>query len=96
MTGKEFKKALEKYQIFVVGVQWTKNGWTGFRVYHNNGGAMLQITEKCQYWNEKKGFYQCRAWGTDRTLEIILSIGYALGLKFDEIRQSHRFLSYRD
>lgn len=95
MTKNQYKKALEQRKIFVVGVQFTSNGWTGFKVYWNKKVAIMipVIVEESPYWSATKGFYKCNAWGIDRTLEVILSIGYELGLEFNDIKQRHEFLS---
>jgi hypothetical protein len=99
MTKNQFKKALERGSIVIVGVKYTKMGWTGFKVYEIKGNRMERIdpyTSKnlasVGYWNEKGGYYKCNAWGTDRRLEIIINIGYTLGLKFSEIRQNYQWL----
>ncbi len=90
---KQYQKALEERRIVIVGVKYTKAGWTGFRVYEIHKNTLVPvIEEKASYWKDKKHFYECRAWGTDHRLEVILSIGYTLGLKFNEIRQNYQWL----
>ena len=53
----------------------------------------IVVTESA-YYNDKDTNYKCVAWGTDRRLEIILSIGYALGLEFDEIKQNYKWVQW--
>lgn len=86
MTKEEYKKALEERRIFVVGSKYTRNGWTEFRVYEIKDNKIETVWVHSPYQNKKTGTYKCTAWGTSRVLEITLSIGYALGLKFDEMR----------
>lgn len=92
ITAKQYKKALEDRKVFIVGTKFTKSGWTQFRVYriYNNQPQRI-IVKDASYWNEKAHAYKCVAWGTDRRLEVILSIGYSLGLKFSDIRQNYHW-----
>lgn len=97
ITKNEYKKALKEGRIFVSGCSYTKNGWTGFRVWlwdKKNKNLKQVIVKNSPHWRETKGFYHCTGWGTDRTLRVILSIGYALSLKFDEIEQNYHWLSF--
>jgi dissimilatory sulfite reductase (desulfoviridin) alpha/beta subunit len=91
---KQYQKALEEGRIIIVGCKYSaKNGWVGFKVYEIYKNELVPIIEKeASYWNEKNGIYKCGAWGTDRRLEVILSIGYTLGLKFNEIKQNYKWL----
>lgn len=92
MTKLQYKKALEQGKIIIIGCKFTANGWTGFKVFRVNKNQIEPVIIKTAYWSEKGGYYKCNAWGTDRRLEIILSIGYQLGLKFNEIRQNYKWL----
>lgn len=94
MTKQQYKKALQERRIMIVGTKMTRNGWTEFDVYellkrpNKYGSRMERVEVDCAYSMENGG-YKCVAWGTSRTLEIILSIGYKLGLDFNEIRQNY-------
>lgn len=87
-----FKNALKKGNVYLTSEIRTRNGITGYNVYVRRGGRMLQLLGHSDYWSEAKRCYHCTAWGTSRPLEIILSIGYTLGLKFNEIKQNWSFL----
>lgn len=95
----KFKRALERGDLLIVGTNCTRNGWTKFRVFipekrTNRPGFVLvpvQVPEAA-YWSERLYSYKCTAWGTDRRLEVILKIGYALGLSFDEIKQNYKWV----
>ncbi len=97
MMKEDYKKALEEGRIYIVGTKFTRNGWTHFDVYEckNYGDTvgMERITVPSAYWRESTGDYACSAWGTSRTLEIILAIGYKLGLYFHDIKQNYRTLN---
>lgn len=43
-------------------------------------------------WSLPFFFFRCNAIWTSRPLEIVLAIGYALGLKFSEIKQNFQVL----
>jgi hypothetical protein len=92
ITKDDFKKALDEKRVIITGALLTRNGWTGYNVYIINqpGGnfPFTMLSGMSPYWSEKKRFYHIVAWGTNRTLEIILSIGENLGLSFGEIKQS--------
>jgi len=98
ITKKDYQKALEKGEVVIVGNRYSqKNGWVGFNVYLIQKNQMIRIRpddslKALAYWDKKRGSFYCGAWGTDRRLEVILSIGYVLGLKFSEIRQNYRWL----
>lgn len=81
-------------KIIITGNTYTRNGWTGFNVYlydsTNPNWWRCRLIELCPYWNKSRGEYKSNAWGTDRTLEVYLSIGYSLGLNFQEIKQSQK------
>ena len=91
-TLAKYRRALKSGRLNVVGVKQTSNGWTGFRLFAHDGTQI--VMHGSSYWSDTKGYYHCVAWGTDRRLEIVLSVGYALGLKFKEISQSYRWLSW--
>ena len=94
ITKKQFKTALEKRRIYIVGCKYTSNGWTGFNIYQLKNNSLIPvIVEKCPYYKTSKGYYHCSTWGTNRGLEIILEIGYTLGLKFEEIKQNYLWLN---
>ena len=86
VSKKEFLKA-EQYIFTIANI--TKNGITGwnFYLYSKKGDYPFQRVAGGAYWNAKKGYYQINAWGTDRRLEILLSVGYSLGLDFHDIKQ---------
>lgn len=98
VTKQEFKRALEDRKVLIVGTKYTTNGWTEFRVYiieKSKAGLTpfkQVLVEDAPYFNKKNWSYKCVAWGTDRRLEVILGIGYTLGLKFHEIRQTYEWL----
>lgn len=97
MNKQQYKEALKCGRIIIIGCKYTKNGWIGFKVYWiRNHGKLDRIDgtniKNVGYWNEKEGYWKCGAIGTDRRLEIILSIGYALGLEFGDIRQNYQWL----
>jgi len=86
ITSDEYKKTHQERRIFVAGAKYTKIGWTGFRVYILKDNTLKEVIVKdSPYWNQKDFMYKCGAIGTNRVLEITLSIGYALGLKFEDI-----------
>lgn len=91
ITKTQYKNALKTGRILIIGTKYTTNGWTSFRVFLIKDNNLIPIQVKAPYWNEKDWCYKCTAWGTDRRLEIILSIGYELGLKFHEIRQNYHW-----
>lgn len=93
MTKEQYKQALEDGRILIVGTRFTKNGWVEFKAYEIVDNKLCPIMiEKSAYWNKNNYNYRCLAWGTDRRLEIILSIGYNLGLTFHEIKQNYRWI----
>jgi len=94
ITKTRFKNALESNRVFMTSEMQTRNGVTGYNVYIKDakGPTMRQLLGHSSYWSDTKRCYHCTAWGTSRPLEIILSIGYELGLKFNQIKQSWTFL----
>jgi hypothetical protein len=95
ITKEQYKKALEEYRILVSGTKYTRNGWTGFRVFEIRENKLIEINLDCSYKSKKDWGYSCSAWGTNRILEIILAIGYKLGLEFNEIKQNWAWVSER-
>ncbi len=98
ITKKIFQKALKERRVFLTSAMQTNNGTTGYNVYIvecGNRGKNIDTKWLCghsAYWSDSKECYHCTGWGMSRPLEIILSIGYSLGLKFDEIPQKHAML----
>lgn len=87
-----YKNALKKGNVYLTSALQTRNGITGYNVYVKRDGRMLQLLGHSDYWSEGKRCYHCTAWGTSRPLEIILSIGHALGLKFHEMKQNWSYM----
>ena len=94
ITKTKFKNALKSGRVYMTSAIQTKNGITGYNVYvkEAKGSQMLMLCGHSSYWSDKKRCYHCTAWGTSRPLEIILSIGYELGLKFHDIKQNWNFM----
>lgn len=98
LTKTLFKNALKNNRVYMSAALQTRNGITGYNLYikrktsKNVNGGMWSVLGHSPYWSDKKQFYHVTAWGTSRPLEIILSIGYELGLKFGDIRQNWTFL----
>ena len=92
LTKRQFKTALEKGNVYMTEAMQTRNGTTGYNVYVMRSGKLHKVYGIGLYWNNSKGFYHCATFGTSRSLEIILDIGYSLGLEFDENRQNYRFI----
>lgn len=105
ITAREYKDALKKRRVFIVGSKYTRNGWTEYQVYilkskndrqYGDAGPYLKKVQcECGYSLEREyhWVYKCVGWGTSRTLEITLAIGYALGLTFQEIGQNAEMLN---
>ena len=92
ITKTIYKNALKKGNVYLSTAMQTRNGITGYNVYIKRPGEMRQVFGHSDYWSENKRCYHCTAWGTSRPLEIVLSIGYKLGLKFHDIKQNWNFL----
>jgi len=91
ITKEQFKQALDEGRVIITGEMKTRNGWTGFNVYILELGSdrpWYRLLNIGPYWSEARRLHHCTAGGTSRALEIILGIGYRLGLKFDEMPQS--------
>lgn len=95
ITKEQYKKALEENRIVVSGTKYTSNGWTGFRVFEIKGNKLNEILIDCDYKSKKDWGYSCSGFGTNRILEIIIAIGYKLGLEFNEIKQNWQWVSER-
>ena len=99
ITKNQFKKALEKGNVYVVPSKYTRNGWTEYRIYrmaHNKvigKTDLLPVIVSDSQYHKEGNIYKCVAWGTNRVLEIILSIGEVLGLSFHEIAQNYQMLN---
>lgn len=88
-----YKRALEAGRVFLTAENMTRNGITEYNLYMTTPkGKIEQITGNSVCWSETKHSYHVTAWGTSRPLEVILSVGYNLGLSFSEIKQNYRML----
>jgi hypothetical protein len=85
ITKEEFLKA--KNYLFTIS-NITKNGVTGWNFYLLNEDGTIKKVMGGTAWNEKKGYYHETAYGTDRKLEILLSVAYDLGLNFHDVEQN--------
>jgi len=89
LTKEIFKKALEEKRVFTTTKIKTQKGITGYNLYLIKKNLdILWICGYSAYWSDNRECYHITACGTNRPLEIILSIGYNLGLKFHEIKQT--------
>lgn len=93
INKEEFIKAMEEKRVFVTGAIYTKNGWTGFRVFYvaKEPPFIREITGG-SLWRKMRGtwcHYVGALWGSSRVLEVILSVGRDLGLEFKEITQNY-------
>ena len=89
ITKTEYRQALEQSKIVIVGSKFTSNGWTEFQVYRIHKNELQPIEVPNAGYHKNFNTYKCTAWGTSRELEIILAIGYELGLDFHEIKQRY-------
>ena len=94
ITKTKYKNALKSGRVFMTAAMQGRNGTTGYNVYIKDakGSAMRKLCGHSVYWSNKRRCYHCVAWGTSRPLEIILSIGYGLGLKFNDIKQNWNYM----
>jgi len=92
LTKTIYKNALKKDKVFLTKEIITSNGITGFNVYIYYKNNFRRIVGIGNYWSNKKECYHCTVYGSSRSLDIILNIGYSLGLKFHDIRQNYRIL----
>lgn len=96
LTKEIYKKALEEGRVYMSANNHTRSGITQYNLYILNPTpditGMVQVCGHSNYWSDAKQVYWVCAWGTSRPLEVILSVGYKLGLKFEEIRQKWIFI----
>ncbi|MFZ8801810.1 MAG: hypothetical protein ACO2PO_02270 [Candidatus Calescibacterium sp.] len=84
ITKEEFLGA--KNYIFTIA-NITSQGITGWNFYLLNKNGTIKKVTGGRAWNAKKGYYHETAYGTDRKLEILLSIASELGLNFHDVKQ---------
>lgn len=96
LTKSIYKRALKQGRVFMTANNHTRNGITEYNLYILNPTREMkgirQVYGHSNYWNDKRQAYWVCAWGTSRPLEVILSIGYKLGLGFHDIEQNYKFL----
>ena len=97
LTKGIYKKALKDGRVYMTTeMQTSRNGITGYNLYILNPSkdikGMAKVLGWSNYWSESKQCYHVCAWGTSRPLEVILTIGYKLGLRFEEIKQNWKFI----
>jgi hypothetical protein len=81
---KEYAEKLKDVKtIYVVGTHYNHNNWNHFSLYFLNENHELERIwlrqAECAYWVVPKsgfrgGYFQCDAWGTDRSWEIVYSL----------------------
>lgn len=86
ITAEEYKKALEERRVVLVG---TNDRGTYYDLYIIKNNELIPVRGIGSYWSKEKNCYWVTAQGTSRPLEIILSVGYALGLSFRDIKQRY-------
>lgn len=91
LTKTIYKNALKAGRVFLTSAKETRNGITGYNLYIIRKNRVWQVLGHSVYWSNPKRYYHVVAWGTSRTLEVILSVGYQLGLNFNEIKQNYNF-----
>ena len=84
ITKEEFLNA--DYYIFTIN-NITQNGITEWNLYLLKNNDFKRVVGG-SYWSESKNCYHISAWGLNRAWEILLQIGYSLGLKLEEINQN--------
>ncbi|MDZ4246786.1 MAG: hypothetical protein U1D67_06690 [Dehalococcoidia bacterium] len=96
LTKEVYQAALEEGRVYITGQNSGRNGVTMYKLYINkptsDSPGLAQVRGIGNYWSQKKNCYWVTAWGTSRELEIILNVGYALGLQFHDIKQNWRSL----
>ena len=94
LTKTKYKNALKAGRVYLTSAMETKNGVTGYNLYVKNpkDKSMMLVCGHSPYWSDKKRCYHVVAWGTSRPLEVILSVGHSLGLKFSDIKQNYTVL----
>jgi len=84
ITPEEFLNA-EKY-IFTAEMI-TKNGVTGWNFYLLKNGEFKRVIGG-DTWNEKKKCHHNTAWGINRAFDLLVAIGYQLGIEHPENLQN--------
>lgn len=92
LTKEVYKKALENGNVVMTAANHGRNGITQYNLYISTPDGLCSVRGHSSYWSKAKQCYWVTCWGTSRPLEIILSVGYSLGLDFHEIKQNWRFL----
>ena len=80
ITPEELLNA-EKY-IFTAE-KITKNGITGWNFYILKNGEFKKVIGG-NTWNDKKGYHHNTTLGIDRAFNLLVSIGYQLGIEHPE------------
>lgn len=102
LTKQIYKKALIDSKVYIRCQNQGRNGVTKYglsilrRTRRDNGTYDTRLWDVCghsNYWSEKLGCYRVTCWGTSRPLEIILDVGYSLGLDFHDIKQNFTVLN---
>ena len=92
LTRTLYKNALAKGKVYMSANNHTRNGITEYNLYIKTKNGMMRVVGHSPYWSDNKCAYWVTAWGTSRPLEVILSVGSSLGLKFHEIKQNWTFI----
>lgn len=96
LTKEIYQQALKDGRVILTANNHTRNGITEYNLYIENPEpdmpGIRQVCGHSSYWSDNKRAYWVTCWGTSRPLEIILDVGYKLGLQFKEIEQNWRFL----
>jgi hypothetical protein len=92
LTKRLYKQALKTGKVYLTLEIQTRNGVTGYNLYILKNGDMLKVCGHSPYWSDKKRCYHVTCWGTSRPLEVILSVGRSLGLRFHEMSQNYTVL----
>ena len=87
-----FKRKLREGNVYVVPCMYTKLGWVGYQVYIQHSDRIQCVREQGGLWSKKRNCYYTNTVESSRPLQVILSIGYALGLKFHDISQNYLVL----
>lgn len=97
LTKAIYRKALREGRVYMTAQIRTSNGITGYNLYiaevdKHHKVTLLHVYGHSGYWSKARQCYHVTCWGTSRPLEVILSVGYNLGLKFEDIKQNWNFL----
>jgi hypothetical protein len=92
MTKEQYKKALEDGRIYLKASNDRGTYRHMWEQPTDPAQRLTEITGLGGYWSKKKQCYWVTAIGTSRPLEVILSVGYTLGLSFHEIMQRYTIL----